>query len=118
MLSWRMSAPIRCFVAERPALRMSPNHESLLARCGVRTTRQVNPRALKTGTVYVQCGGCEVWHNIADNLSWMGQLYDFRDGKDGADSESAAAREPGRAIAIGAEPQLQAPNPDPDPDPA
>lgn len=43
-------------------------------RCGHRTTRMVNPNAYKTGTMFVQCAGCEAWHKIVDNL---GLIYEF-----------------------------------------
>jgi len=45
-------------------------------KCGGRTTRMVNPEVYKRGTMFVQCGTCEVWHQIADNL---GLIYDMTD---------------------------------------
>lgn len=47
-------------------------------KCGARTSRVVNPEALARGTVFVQCGGCEVWHKLADNLELWGDETDFR----------------------------------------
>jgi len=38
-------------------------------KCGERTTRRVNPHALRTGTVFVQCAHCLVHHNLVDNLN-------------------------------------------------
>ena len=51
-----------------------------------RTTRMVNPHAYKTGTMFVQCANCEVWHKIVDNL---GLIYEFPpdDEKDGSVEE-------------------------------
>ena len=43
-------------------------------RCEHRTTRMVNPNAYKTGTMFVQCAGCQAWHKIVDNL---GLIYEF-----------------------------------------
>lgn len=38
-------------------------------KCGETTVRDVNPHAMKTGTVFVQCGGCLVHHILEDNLN-------------------------------------------------
>jgi len=38
-------------------------------RCGVRTARMVNPNAIETGTVFLQCSGCLVQHRLVDNLN-------------------------------------------------
>ena len=42
--------------------------------CGERTTRVINKDAYERGTVYVQCGGCEVWHLFKDNLDSMEEI--------------------------------------------
>ena len=34
----------------------------------------MNPRAWDKGTVFVQCGECEVWHNIKDNLNIVDEI--------------------------------------------
>jgi protein import protein ZIM17 len=34
----------------------------------------INPDVLEKGTMWVQCGDCEVWHQIVDNL---GLIFDF-----------------------------------------
>ena len=38
-------------------------------KCQQRTTRAVNPHALKSGTVFVQCSHCLVHHKIVDHLN-------------------------------------------------
>jgi hypothetical protein len=38
-------------------------------KCSQRTTRAVNPHALKSGTVFVQCSHCLVHHKIVDHLN-------------------------------------------------
>eukprot|EP00898_Chlorokybus_atmophyticus_P003574 jgi/Chlat1/4217/Chrsp27S04303 len=45
--------------------------------CGARTSRLVNPWAYKRGTVFVMCGGCNVYHKLVDNLGLVTE-YDFR----------------------------------------
>ncbi|CAI7808693.1 unnamed protein product [Closterium sp. NIES-53] len=45
--------------------------------CGARTSRLANPLALKKGTVFVQCGGCEKFHRLVDNLGLIGTVMDF-----------------------------------------
>ena len=36
---------------------------------GSRSERLVNPDAYAKGTVFVQCQGCEVWHQLVDNMN-------------------------------------------------
>ncbi|CAI7815675.1 unnamed protein product [Closterium sp. NIES-54] len=55
--------------------------------CGARTSRLANPLALKKGTVFVQCGGCEKFHRLVDNLGLIVE-YDFRN-----ESESESGSE-------------------------
>jgi len=43
-------------------------------KCDARTMRMINPDVLEKGTMWVQCGDCEVWHQIVDNL---GLIFDF-----------------------------------------
>ncbi|KAG6549865.1 hypothetical protein Mapa_008847 [Marchantia paleacea] len=45
--------------------------------CNSRTQRLINPEAYKRGTVFVQCAGCEAYHQLVDNLNLI-QEYDFR----------------------------------------
>ena len=47
-------------------------------KCGARTARGVNPLALEKGAVYVQCGNCEAWHQLKDNLGLVVE-YRFTD---------------------------------------
>lgn len=42
--------------------------------CGHRTTRAINPHAYTDGTVFVQCGGCDVFHKLVDNLKLFHEL--------------------------------------------
>jgi DNL zinc finger len=42
---------------------------------GARTTRFVNPHAYGRGTVFMQCEGCAVWHQLVDN---MGLIEEYR----------------------------------------
>ena len=64
----------------------SPRRTAALAftclRCGVRTTRAVNPHAYHHGTVFAQCGGCGVHHKV----TWSGA------GLGGHESSSRANR--------------------------
>lgn len=53
--------------------------------CNTRTQRLINPEAYKRGTVFVQCAGCEAYHQLVDNLNLI-QEYDFR--KDTGTDES------------------------------
>eukprot|EP00897_Mesotaenium_endlicherianum_P006456 jgi/Mesen1/5839/ME000297S05023 len=46
-------------------------------KCEARTTRLLNPHAFARGTVYVQCGNCQVFHQLVDNLGLVTE-YDFR----------------------------------------
>ena len=39
----------------------------------------INKNAFETGTVYVQCGGCEVWHLFKDNLDQFGEEIVYAD---------------------------------------
>ena len=41
--------------------------------CGERTTRLVNPRAYRLGTVFVECGGCGVKHLLVDHHNLFGE---------------------------------------------
>ena len=43
-------------------------------KCEGRTMRMINPDVLERGTMWVQCGQCEVWHQVIDNL---GLIFDF-----------------------------------------
>lgn len=43
-------------------------------KCEGRTMRMINPDVLERGTMWVQCGRCEVWHQVVDNL---GLIFDF-----------------------------------------
>ncbi|KAL2650886.1 hypothetical protein R1flu_019014 [Riccia fluitans] len=45
--------------------------------CEERTQRLINPEAYKRGTVFVQCAGCEAYHQLVDNLNLI-QEFDFR----------------------------------------
>jgi len=42
--------------------------------CEGRTQRMINPDVLERGTMWVQCGECEAWHQIVDNL---GLIFDL-----------------------------------------
>jgi len=42
--------------------------------CGHRTTRAINPHAYTDGTVFVQCGGCSVYHKLVDNLNLFHEM--------------------------------------------
>lgn len=37
----------------------------------------VNPLGITKGTVYVQCGGCDAWHELVDNQRLV-EEFDFR----------------------------------------
>jgi len=43
-------------------------------KCGERTARAINPDAYRTGTVFVQCGGCNVYHKLVDHLKLFHEL--------------------------------------------
>lgn len=45
---------------------------------GSRSERLVNPDAYRKGTVFVQCQGCEVWHQLVDNMDLIKE-YDLRE---------------------------------------
>ena len=53
---------------------------------GGRTTRKVNPIAWDRGMVFVQCGTCEAWHNIRDEMGLIEEVR-FTD-SDSSSSES------------------------------
>ena len=42
--------------------------------CGFRSARAINPHALATGTVFVQCEGCAVHHKLVDNLNLFHEM--------------------------------------------
>ncbi|GJP32848.1 hypothetical protein CLOM_g17443 [Closterium sp. NIES-68] len=71
-----------------PSLRRSVQVTFTCGVCGARTSRLVNPLALKKGTVFVQCGGCEKFHRLVDNLGLIVE-YDFRNE---SESESGSER--------------------------
>ncbi|KAK6939011.1 Zinc finger, DNL-type [Dillenia turbinata] len=56
----------------------SPRRRMLVAftcnLCGQRTTRAINPHAYTDGTVFVQCGGCNVFHKLVDNLNLFHEM--------------------------------------------
>eukprot|EP00246_Nothoceros_aenigmaticus_P014322 TRINITY_DN5375_c0_g1_i1.p1 TRINITY_DN5375_c0_g1~~TRINITY_DN5375_c0_g1_i1.p1 ORF type:complete len:164 (-),score=15.06 TRINITY_DN5375_c0_g1_i1:402-893(-) len=59
--------------------------------CETTTQRLVNPEAYKRGTVFVQCAGCEAYHQLVDNLGLI-QEYDFRkEGQDSTDDSDSSA---------------------------
>jgi len=43
-------------------------------KCEGRTTRYINKEAYERGSVYLQCGKCEVWHLFKDNLDSMEEI--------------------------------------------
>ena len=43
-------------------------------KCDGKTQRMINPDVLEKGTMWVQCGECEAWHQIVDNL---GLIFDL-----------------------------------------
>jgi len=43
-------------------------------RCTRRTEAMVNPHALETGTVFVQCSHCLVHHKLVDNLNLFNDM--------------------------------------------
>jgi transcription elongation factor Elf1 len=43
-------------------------------RCGTRNVNQVNPTAWKTGTIFIECGGCKVRHKLIDNLGIVHEM--------------------------------------------
>ncbi|XP_078168662.1 zim17-type zinc finger protein isoform X1 [Carex rostrata] len=50
--------------------------------CGERTSRLINRIAYEKGTVFLQCGGCQVYHKFVDNLGLIVE-YDLREDQDG-----------------------------------
>uniref|UniRef100_J3L1P1 DNL-type domain-containing protein n=1 Tax=Oryza brachyantha TaxID=4533 RepID=J3L1P1_ORYBR len=46
--------------------------------CGERTKRLINRVAYERGTVFLQCGGCQVYHKFVDNLGLVVE-YDLRE---------------------------------------
>jgi len=72
-------------------------------RCGTRQEKRVNPRAAARGTVFVQCAGCDEWHQLCDNLGLV-EEWDFRsDGGEGEAPEDEGAAPRGAASQHGAE---------------
>ncbi|CAI5475083.1 unnamed protein product [Closterium sp. Yama58-4] len=69
-----------------PSQRRSVQVTFTCGACGARTSRLANPLALKKGTVFVQCGGCEKFHRLVDNLGLIVE-YDFRN-ESGSESGS------------------------------
>ncbi|URD74495.1 DNL zinc finger [Musa troglodytarum] len=53
--------------------------------CGERTKRLINRVAYEKGTIFLQCGGCQVYHKFVDNLGLVVE-YDLREETD-ADSD-------------------------------
>jgi len=43
-------------------------------RCKEKTEAMVNPNALETGTVFVQCSHCLVHHTLVDNLNLLNDM--------------------------------------------
>ena len=56
-------------------------------KCEARTKRNVNPHALAKGLVYVQCGNCEAWHQLVDNLGLVVEDRFSDDDDDDADND-------------------------------
>ncbi|XP_066378820.1 uncharacterized protein [Miscanthus floridulus] len=46
--------------------------------CGERTKRLINRVAYESGTVFLQCAGCQVYHKFVDNLGLVVE-YDLRE---------------------------------------
>ncbi|KAK9834282.1 hypothetical protein WJX81_003288 [Elliptochloris bilobata] len=59
-------------------------------KCGSRTTRKVNPIAWDRGMVFVQCAGCEAWHNIRDE---MGLIEEVRFTSDSSSESDQGSRD-------------------------
>ncbi|KAH7426309.1 hypothetical protein KP509_11G094600 [Ceratopteris richardii] len=61
-----------------PSLSRSPRRrmrvEFTCNVCGERTTRAINPHAYTDGTVFVQCGGCNIFHKLVDNLKLFHEM--------------------------------------------
>lgn len=57
--------------------RMAEAWYSLGACAGARSQRRVNPLAFAKGTIFVQCQGCEAWHQLVDNKNLI-EEYDLR----------------------------------------
>ncbi|XP_042458084.1 DNL-type zinc finger protein-like isoform X1 [Zingiber officinale] len=53
--------------------------------CGERTRRLINRVAYEKGTIFLQCGGCLVYHKFVDNLGLVVE-YDMREDS-GSDSD-------------------------------
>ncbi|GAQ87769.1 hypothetical protein KFL_003760020 [Klebsormidium nitens] len=66
------------FSSAGPLISNSPRRtlrvEFTCNKCWERTTRAINPQAYKTGTVFVQCKGCNVYHKLVDNLKLFHEL--------------------------------------------
>lgn len=44
-------------------------------KCGARSERVVNPLAWEHGTVFLQCTGCEAWHNVRDAAGLIEEVH-------------------------------------------
>jgi protein import protein ZIM17 len=80
---WTLLDPAAAPVADNfspggPLLSNSPRRtlrvEFTCNKCWERTTRAINPQAYKTGTVFVQCKGCNIFHKLVDNLKLFHEL--------------------------------------------
>ena len=47
----------------------------------------MNPVAWDRGTVFVQCMGCEAWHNIRDEMGLIEEVRFNSDSSDGVSDE-------------------------------
>lgn len=61
-------------------------------KCSMRTTRAVNPHAMQSGTVFVQCKHCLVHHKIVDNLN----IFDDVEGPQFDDAVATMYRKGGK----------------------
>ena len=72
-------------------------------RCGTRQEKRVNPRAATRGTVFVQCAGCEEWHQLCDHLGLV-EEWDFGPAGGGGEAPGGSgAAPPGGGAERGAE---------------
>lgn len=58
-------------------------------KCQTRNVIDVNPHAYHQGTVFVQCGGCDVKHKLVDNL---GVTFEGRTDGAAASADEALGR--------------------------
>ncbi|KAJ3670831.1 hypothetical protein LUZ60_008257 [Juncus effusus] len=70
-------------IAEGPSIDIKLPRRSLQVQftcdsCGERTSRLINRVAYEKGTVFLQCGGCQVYHKFVDNLGLIVE-YDLRE---------------------------------------